>query len=91
MLARNYRGEILESPQNLFRRVGRAVAEADSLFEAKASLGTTAAIFEAAMMSTSFLPNPPCLMHAGRPLGQLAACFVLPIEAHQFQSFRGCG
>ena len=79
-LARNYRGEILETPQDLFRRVARAVAEADSLFEAKASIAATAATFEAAMTSLSFLPNSPCLMNAGRPLGQLAACFVLPLE-----------
>jgi ribonucleoside-diphosphate reductase alpha chain len=79
-LARNYRGEILETPQDLFRRVARAVAEADSLFEAKAPVGATAEAFEAAMTSLSFLPNSPCLMNAGRPLGQLAACFVLPVE-----------
>lgn len=79
-LARNYRGEILETPADLFRRVARAVAEADRLFEAKAATEATAAAFEEAMTSLSFLPNSPCLLNAGRPLGQLAACFVLPVE-----------
>jgi len=77
---RNYRGEILETPQQLFARVARAVAEADRLFEAGAPVRKTAQAFEEAMSSLSFLPNSPCLMNAGRPLGQLAACFVLPIE-----------
>ncbi len=88
-LARNYRGEILETPQDLFRRVARAVAEADSLFEAKASVGTTAVAFEVAMTSLSFFPNSPCLMNAGRPLGQLAACFVLPVEDNLESIFQG--
>ena len=79
-LARNYRGHILETPADLFRRVARAVAEADRLFEAKAATEATAAAFEDAMTSLSFLPNSPCLLNAGRPLGQLAACFVLPVE-----------
>ncbi len=78
--ARNYRGEILETPEDLFRRVARSVAEADRLFEANASVNATAEAFEEAMASLSFLPNSPCLMHAGRPMGQLAACFVLPLE-----------
>ena len=77
---RNYRGEILETPQQLFERVARAVAEADRLFEAGAPVRKTAQAFEEAMSSLSFLPNSPCLMNAGRPIGQLAACFVLPIE-----------
>ena len=79
-LARNIRGELLETPRQLFRRVARAVAEADRLFEANARVGATAEMFEDAMRSLSFLPNSPCLMNAGRPMGQLAACFVLPIE-----------
>jgi ribonucleoside-diphosphate reductase alpha chain len=79
-LARNYRGEIIETPDDVFSRVAWVVAEADRLFDATAAVGETAARFEAAMTSLSFLPNSPCLMNAGRPLGQLAACFVLPVE-----------
>lgn len=79
-LARNYRDEILEQPRDMFHRVARSVAEADRLFEARADVNATAEVFEAAMVSTAFLPNSPCLMNAGRPMGQLAACFVLPLE-----------
>ncbi|MFO7715192.1 adenosylcobalamin-dependent ribonucleoside-diphosphate reductase [Desulfosarcina sp.] len=79
-LARNYRGEIIERPEDLFSRVARVVADADRLFDAGASVRDTADRFESAMTSLSFLPNSPCLMNAGRPLGQLAACFVLPVE-----------
>ncbi|GAB6906987.1 Ribonucleoside-diphosphate reductase NrdZ [Desulfosarcina cetonica] len=79
-LARNYRGETIETPADVFSRVAWVVAEADRLFDAGAAVGETAARFEAAMTSLEFLPNSPCLMNAGRPLGQLAACFVLPVE-----------
>ena len=79
-LARNYRGEVIETPPDVFSRVAWVVAEADRLFDSRASVGETAARFEEAMTSLAFLPNSPCLMNAGRPLGQLAACFVLPVE-----------
>ncbi len=79
-LARNYRGEIIERPADVFSRVARVVAEADQLFDAGVSVRDTADRFEAAMTALAFLPNSPCLMNAGRPLGQLAACFVLPVE-----------
>ncbi len=90
-LARNYRGETIETPADVFSRVARVVAEADLLFDASASVRDTANRFESAMTSLSFLPNSPCLMNAGRPLGQLAACFVLPVEDHLesiFQSLK---
>ncbi|MFP4040262.1 MAG: adenosylcobalamin-dependent ribonucleoside-diphosphate reductase [Desulfosudaceae bacterium] len=79
-LARNYRGDLLETPADLFRRVAHSIAEADRLFDARAAVGKTTEEFEAVLSSLSFLPNSPCLMHAGRPMGQLAACFVLPVE-----------
>jgi ribonucleoside-diphosphate reductase alpha chain len=79
-LARNHEGEIIETPVQLFHRVARAVAEADRLFDPSAAIHEVAETFEAAMASLSFLPNTPCLVNAGRPMGQLAACFVLPVE-----------
>jgi hypothetical protein len=78
---------------DLFSRVARVVADADRLFDAGASVRDTADRFEAAMTSLSFLPNSPCLMNAGRPLGQLAACFVLPVEDQpgvHFPEPQGC-
>ncbi len=79
-LIRDSQGDILETPEQLFQRVAHAIAEADRLFEANAAVGATAEVFEDAMASLSFLPNSPCLINAGRPPGQLAACFVLPME-----------
>ncbi len=82
-LARNDAGEIIERPAQLFERVARAVAAADRIFDPAASLETVDAVaadFESAMTSLAFLPNTPCLVNAGRPTGQLAACFVMPVE-----------
>lgn len=79
-LSRNREGKISETPERLFRRVAHAIALADLLFDSQASTEASAEAFEDALTSLSFLPNTPCLMNAGKPLGQLAACFVLPIE-----------
>jgi ribonucleoside-diphosphate reductase alpha chain len=83
-LLRDARGELAEDPEGLFRRVARAVARAETrLGPAKgrrARAAHWAGRFEEAMASLEFLPNSPCLMNAGTPLGQLAACFVLPVE-----------
>jgi ribonucleoside-diphosphate reductase alpha chain len=75
-LLRDEGGEPIENPEGLFRRVARAVAEA----EPEAARAAWAARFEARMAALEFLPNSPTLMNAGRPGGQLAACFVLPVE-----------
>jgi ribonucleoside-diphosphate reductase alpha chain len=75
-LLRDDRGALMEDPAGLFRRVARAVAEA----EAGAERAPWAERFEARLSALEFLPNSPTLMNAGRPHGQLAACFVLPVE-----------
>jgi ribonucleoside-diphosphate reductase alpha chain len=75
-LLRDERGLVVETPAGLFRRVARAVAQA----EPPAARDGAAERFEARMASLEFLPNSPTLMNAGRPHGQLAACFVLPVE-----------
>lgn len=80
-LARDEQGNVIESPADLFRRVAHHVAQAE--LEYGASLETTAQWaekFYGLMAQLAFLPNSPTLMNAGRPLGQLSACFVLPIE-----------
>jgi ribonucleoside-diphosphate reductase alpha chain len=75
-LLRDDEGALLESPQGMFRRVAAAVAEAEPP-GARAAWGER---FEARMSALEFLPNSPTLMNAGREHGQLAACFVLPVE-----------
>lgn len=79
-LARDNLDNIIETPGQLFHRVARAVAAADRMFDPGASVVKTADAFESAMTSFAFLPNTPCLINAGRPMGQLAACFVLPVD-----------
>ena len=79
-LRRNSEGEITETPEELFAAVARAVAHAEL------QLGTArqAAFWEdrylQLLTSLDFLPNSPTLMNAGKPLGQLSGCFVLPVE-----------
>ena len=80
-LARNEKGDIIESPEDLFKRVARFVASADFSYNAgEDEVNKTASEFYESMASLKFLPNSPTLMNAGRPLGQLSACFVLPVE-----------
>ena len=75
-LLRGDDGEPVETPGGLFRRVARAVAEA----EPPSARAAMADRFEARMAALEFLPNSPTLMNAGRDRGQLAACFVLPVD-----------
>jgi ribonucleoside-diphosphate reductase alpha chain len=75
-LLRDAGGAPIESPEGMFRRVARAVAQA----EPEERRAAWAERFEARMAALEFLPNSPTLMNAGRPGGQLAACFVLPVD-----------
>ena len=80
-LVKNERGEPVERPEDLFWRVSTVVAEADRRYGASdTAVQQLAAEFFALMTQRRFEPNSPTLMNAGRPLGQLSACFVLPIE-----------
>jgi ribonucleoside-diphosphate reductase alpha chain len=73
-------GVVVEEPEQLFRRVARHVAAVEAaLGYTAAEVDAAAARFEALMSALEFLPNSPTLMNAGRPLGQLAACFVVPV------------
>ena len=78
-LTRGADGAVTESAEGLFHRVATAVALADVYSDPSADLEGTAAEFYELMTSLEFLPNSPTLMNAGKPLGQLSACFVLPV------------
>jgi ribonucleoside-diphosphate reductase alpha chain len=79
-LKRDETGKITETSDELFHRVANHVAEVDLAYDPSADVLATAAKFHHPMVDLEFLPNSPTLMNAGRSLGQLSACFVLPIE-----------
>lgn len=79
-LKKDSQGNVAETPEEMFRRVANYVASAEERFVSSKMVSKIADEFFDAMASLDFLPNSPTLMNAGRKLGQLAACFVLPIE-----------
>ena len=80
-LRRDASGRIVETPRALFDRVARVVAEGEKAFGAShAQIAALARTFYEGMARGVFLPNSPTLMNAGRSLGVLSACFVLPVE-----------
>ena len=79
-LLRDEDGNIVETPGELFRRVARTIAGAETKFSPTADTKGLEEAFFSLMSNLEFLPNTPTLMNAGAPLGQLSACFVLPVE-----------
>ncbi len=80
-LRKDERGKIIETPEELFFRVARVVAEPDRRYGfSDMETEKTVEEFYRMMAKLEFMPNSPTLMNAGRPLGQLSACFVIPIE-----------
>lgn len=79
-LLKNEKGEVVETPEQLFRRVAKAIAATDLLYDKKAPVKETEDIFYQMLANLEFLPNSPTLMNGGKKDGQLSACFVLPIN-----------
>jgi ribonucleoside-diphosphate reductase alpha chain len=80
ILVRDAAGEVIETPEEMFRRVAKSIAAADLLYGSAEDATASEQVFLEVMTRLEFLPNSPTLMNAGRDLGQLSACFVLPIE-----------
>jgi len=81
-LKKNRKGKVIETPEQMFRRVANHIAKAEKKYGDTSSRQADKweEIFYEMMTDAKFLPNSPTLMNAGRRLGQLAACFVLPVE-----------
>lgn len=79
-LAKDKNGNLVETVEDLFKRVAKAIASADKNYGSNYNVKETEKEFYNLMTNLEFLPNSPTLMNAGRPLGQLSACFVLPVE-----------
>ena len=79
-LIKDKEGNVIETPEEMIRRVAKNITAADKDYMSEEQLLKTEQEFFEMMANLEFLPNSPTLMNAGRPLGQLSACFVLPIE-----------
>src|SRR5262245_28676743 len=80
-LKKDEKGRPVESPEQMFWRVARVIAQEDAKYGAsEGAVDALAREFYRLMTQRYFEPNSPTLMNAGRPLGQLSACFVLPVE-----------
>lgn len=80
-LAKDENGNIVETIEELFHRVASTIAKADAAYgSGEEDIAKLEERFYNMMTEREFMPNSPTLMNAGRPLGQLSACFVLPIE-----------
>lgn len=79
-LQRDENQNVTESPKELFERVAHAVSEAETDFRSKHTKGEVFEEYFQMMNRLEFIPNSPTLMNAGTSIGQLSACFVLPVE-----------
>jgi ribonucleoside-diphosphate reductase alpha chain len=79
-LKKDSQGNLVESSKQMFTRVARHIASAEKKYGDAANIQKMEKTFYRMMTEFKFLPNSPTMMNAGRRLGQLAACFVLPVE-----------
>ncbi|MFC2150251.1 vitamin B12-dependent ribonucleotide reductase [Calditrichota bacterium] len=79
-LIKDGNGKVTENPKEMFWRVATTIAQADLLFDNTLKLEDRASLYYNMMAKLDFVPNSPTMMNAGRRLGQLSACFVLPVE-----------
>ncbi len=73
-------GHIIETPEDMFRRVASTISKAERIYDPRADVKRVETEFLETMSNLEFLPNSPTLMNAGRKLNQLSACFVIPVE-----------
>ncbi|RME38758.1 MAG: vitamin B12-dependent ribonucleotide reductase [Planctomycetota bacterium] len=79
-LKKDEQGRCVEAPRDLFRRVARAIADAERIYDADPERRSEwEERFYRLMVNRAFMPNSPTLMNAGREMGMLSACFVLPV------------
>jgi ribonucleoside-diphosphate reductase alpha chain len=80
-LKKDETGKVIEMPEEMFRRVAKAIAQAEKNYnKSEKEIADLEESFYRIMTELDFMPNSPCLMNAGRELGQLSACFTLPID-----------
>ncbi len=78
-LLKNKEGMLIETPQQMFERVAKAIAKEDKEYNKHADVKKTETEFYDLIYSLDFLPNSPCLMNAGTDVPQVISCFALPI------------
>jgi ribonucleoside-diphosphate reductase alpha chain len=86
-LVRDESGSIVETPRGMFNRVAKAIASAELLYGAESEALRWEEEFYGMMSRLEFLPNSPTLMNAGTSIGQLSACFVLPVGDSMVEIF----
>ncbi|MDP6459720.1 MAG: ribonucleotide reductase N-terminal alpha domain-containing protein, partial [Candidatus Hydrothermarchaeota archaeon] len=79
-LLRDENLKVVETPSMMFRRVARAMAAVDTLYDQGCDVKKVEDEFYSLMADLEFLPNSPTLMNAGTEVGQLSACFVIPVN-----------
>ena len=78
-LLKDETGRVIETPSQMFRRVAKTIAAVDTIYNKSANVKAIEEEFYKTMTNLEFLPNSPTLMNAGTDIGQLSACFVLPV------------